>query len=146
MKTIIVALVLALSGFFVPAQASHLTNNQYENRVQAVVNTVRDNHNLSTLTNGACLDRSAENYAQSDGILVSGTPVHSNLGFVNGCNGVRAGETLALGYHRPGKVVRAWMRSPGHRRVLMTGSYDKIGIGVVRTPHGPLVVAQFLAK
>ncbi len=60
------------------------------------------------------------------------------------------GETLAL---FPGddvgarRVVRAWLRSPGHRAVLLDGSFRRIGVGTVLGPFGPrlstVVTADF---
>jgi uncharacterized protein YkwD len=43
------------------------------------------------------------------------------------------GETLAMlggcGRRAAGKVVRMWMNSPGHRAILLSGSYRRVGIG-----------------
>jgi uncharacterized protein YkwD len=33
-------------------------------------------------------------------------------------------------------VLRMWLRSPAHRRVLLTRSWRRIGIGAVRRGHG----------
>ena len=47
----------------------------------------------------------------------------------------RAGEALAWGsgaHSTPRSLVAAWMRSPGHRRILLDRSYDAVGIGVAR--------------
>ncbi len=47
----------------------------------------------------------------------------------------RAGENVAAG-QAPGKVVDAWIASPGHRANLL-GAYTHIGIGAVRVPGSP---------
>jgi uncharacterized protein YkwD len=43
------------------------------------------------------------------------------------------GETLAMlggcGRKSAGKVVRMWMNSPGHRAILLSSSYRRVGIG-----------------
>jgi uncharacterized protein YkwD len=43
------------------------------------------------------------------------------------------GETLAMlggcGRRSPGKVVRMWMNSPGHRAILLSGSFRRVGVG-----------------
>lgn len=47
----------------------------------------------------------------------------------------RAGETLAWGSgsgSTPRSLVTAWMRSPGHRRILLDPGYDAVGLGVAR--------------
>lgn len=61
------------------------------------------------------------------------------------------GEDLAWGIGRPGTaagVVRAWMRSPAHRRILLRRVYRRVGIGVAAgTPvdpaRGATVTADF---
>jgi uncharacterized protein YkwD len=45
------------------------------------------------------------------------------------------GETLAWGRGRsaePAAVVAAWLRSPSHRRVVLSPRYRRVGIGIVR--------------
>lgn len=52
----------------------------------------------------------------------------------------RVGETLAWGTGRaasPRAVLAAWLRSPGHRRVLLRPGYRVVGVGVATgTPVG----------
>jgi uncharacterized protein YkwD len=45
------------------------------------------------------------------------------------------GENLYWGERRaasPAAAVRAWMRSPGHRAILLGGQFRKAGIGIAR--------------
>ena len=45
------------------------------------------------------------------------------------------GETLAWGWGTcagPWRVVAAWLRSPSHRRVVLSPRYRRVGIGIVR--------------
>ena len=62
-------------------------------------------------------------------------------GWPSGRSGWRAGEVLAWGTREAGtprSIVAAWMRSPGHRRVLMDEGFDVAGIGVARgAPRRP---------
>ena len=47
----------------------------------------------------------------------------------------RAGEALAWGSgggSTPRSLITAWMRSPGHRRILLDPGYDTVGLGVAR--------------
>ena len=30
----------------------------------------------------------------------------------------------------PASIVRSWLRSPGHRAILLDGRYDDVGIGI----------------
>ncbi len=54
----------------------------------------------------------------------------------------RVGENLAWGTGRaasPRAVLAAWLRSPGHRRVLLRRSYRVVGVGVAAgTPSRPV--------
>jgi uncharacterized protein YkwD len=50
-----------------------------------------------------------------------------------------AGEALALHYGSTASahwVVRAWMNSPGHRAILLSGRYTWVGISAVRGRMG----------
>ena len=40
-----------------------------------------------------------------------------------------AGENIAAGYTTPKAVVNAWLKSPGHCKILMSKSYTQVGIG-----------------
>ena len=44
-----------------------------------------------------------------------------------------AGENIAAGrsLSDPAAVVQAWLKSPGHCRVIMNGKYKELGIGRV---------------
>jgi uncharacterized protein YkwD len=50
------------------------------------------------------------------------------------------GEIIAAGWKagHPGAqtetIVRGWMNSPGHRKEILTGHYQEMGIGVACTP------------
>lgn len=39
------------------------------------------------------------------------------------------GENIAAGHKTPEKVVEEWMKSPGHRRNILSSSYTHIGVG-----------------
>jgi uncharacterized protein YkwD len=44
------------------------------------------------------------------------------------------GENIAAGYRTPAIAVKAWMDSPGHRRNVLDGNYEHIGIGAYYAP------------
>ncbi|KAI9229571.1 MAG: CAP domain-containing protein [Piptocephalis tieghemiana] len=46
------------------------------------------------------------------------------------------GECIAAGYRTMKRVVKAWMNSPGHRRIIMSRSYKEVGIGYARSIDG----------
>lgn len=41
-----------------------------------------------------------------------------------------AGENIAYGQKTPEQVVSTWMRSPGHKRNILSSRFKKIGIGI----------------
>ena len=56
-------------------------------------------------------------------------------GWAAGRSRWRAGEALAWGSgsgSTPRSIVSAWMRSPGHRRILLDSGYESVGLGVAR--------------
>ena len=64
-------------------------------------------------------------------------------------------ETLAMlggscGRRSPRRVVRMWMNSPGHRAILLSGRYRKIGLarrtGSLGGSHACVVTADFGSK
>ena len=51
----------------------------------------------------------------------------------------RAGENIYYGsglYSSPLAVVRAWMKSPAHRAVILTKAFRDVGVGAVKTSSG----------
>lgn len=51
------------------------------------------------------------------------------------------GENIAYGQHTADEVVRAWMKSPGHRRNILNCSFTSIGVGY--DSHGDFWVQNF---
>lgn len=65
-------------------------------------------------------------------------------GYLRSAHRWLVGETLGWGWGGGGsahEIVQAWMRSPEHRRILLTPSYREMGVGVVwggpRQLHAP---------
>jgi uncharacterized protein YkwD len=62
-----------------------------------------------------------------------------NAGYLRSARTWLVGENLAWGWGAaasPSRIVRAWMHSPEHRKILLRPSYGEIGVGVVRGgPH-----------
>jgi uncharacterized protein YkwD len=44
------------------------------------------------------------------------------------------GENIAAGYRTPQIAMKAWMDSPGHKRNILDGNYENIGIGAYYAP------------
>jgi uncharacterized protein YkwD len=61
-------------------------------------------------------------------------------GYLDGASSWAIGETIAWGsgaMASPSSIVRSWLRSPGHRAILLDGRYDEVGIGIaLGAPNG----------
>ncbi|MBC7142588.1 MAG: CAP domain-containing protein [Rhodobacteraceae bacterium] len=53
-----------------------------------------------------------------------------------GCRTRLAGENIAMGYARGADVLRQWLDSPGHRRVLSMRGISRMGIAVASPKPG----------
>ena len=63
-------------------------------------------------------------------------------GYLRGARSWRVGENIAWGtgsLATPRAIVRAWMKSPGHRANILNRSFRQIGIGI--SPRAPVSVA-----
>ena len=109
------------------------------------INRVRRGHGLAPVRRDARLARAAARYAQAMVVgrffshtSPGGSTLHDRLRAA-GYRGVAAGETLAWAEGRlaaPRAIVRSWMRSGPHRRVLL-GRYRHVGVGVaLGSPFG----------
>jgi uncharacterized protein YkwD len=56
--------------------------------------------------------------------------------------GTGGSENIAYGFDTATQVVRAWLRSPGHRRNIVSMSWHYMGVGVAISEHGGTFWAQ----
>ena len=107
----------------------------YENEVIRLVNEIRTENGLKSLTANWELSRIARYKSEdmSDNRYFShtsptyGTPFQMIQAF--GLSFRSAGENIAYGQRTPAAVVNAWMNSSGHRANILNGSYTQIGVG-----------------
>lgn len=52
-------------------------------------------------------------------------------------------ENIAYGYATPRAMVKAWMKSPGHRKNILTCRYRHLGVGVVLKRGVPWATQNF---
>jgi uncharacterized protein YkwD len=146
---------LALLGSAAPAEAAGARCPYSSSRVSAVavskvsqatlclINRERARHGLTALVRDARLRRAAARHARdmvrkgyfahgtfTDRIADAGYPIGTR--FLVGENLAWATGRLAAAKH----VVRAWMRSPGHRHNILFPAYRAAGIGLVRGAPG----------
>jgi uncharacterized protein YkwD len=125
------------------AAARALAPYVYEARVQRMINRRRANHDLGRLRFSACADRTAERWSRR--LAARDAFYHQSMwNVLERCNARYAGETLGRGGMRPAKLVRMWMRSPGHRAILLSTKARRVGIGATRDGSGWVVAANFI--
>ncbi|MBQ9329997.1 MAG: SafA/ExsA family spore coat assembly protein [Oscillibacter sp.] len=113
------------------------TTASYESEVVRLVNEIRRQYGLPTLTENWELSRVARYKSQDMHDLgyfshtspTYGSPFQMMRAF--GLSYRAAGENIAMGYRTPQAVVDGWMNSSGHRANILNGSYTQIGVGYV---------------
>lgn len=113
----------------------------YESEVIRLVNEIRAENGLKTLTANWELSRVARYKSQDmvDNLYFShtspvyGSPFQMIRAF--GLSFRTAGENIAYGQRTPQAVVNAWMNSSGHRANILNASYTQIGVGYVANGH-----------
>jgi uncharacterized protein YkwD len=125
------ALVIGSTGTASTAETSgaRLANSDtYEARVQRHVNRVRAVHGLRPLRFERCTDGLAESWSAR--LATTRGLVHQDAGrMLSTCRARWVAETLGRGAYSPEGLVRAWMRSPYHRAVLLSPKARRIGVG-----------------
>jgi uncharacterized protein YkwD len=126
-----------------------------------LLNRQRAAHGLPRLREQRSLAHAARSYAHQmvrhrffDHVSPSGSTMAQRVKrtrYLRGVRGWSLGENLAWGAGSsatPANIVRAWMRSPGHRRNILDGTFREIGIGIAAgaptgTPGGATYVNEF---
>ena len=116
-----------------------------EQEAMDALNDVRRAHGLPALRMSKSLNRSSGRYAHK--IIRTDYFGHASRIEVAGGWG-RAGETLA--WHggwkpQPRRTIRRWMHSPGHRALLLSTSFRKVGMGLARGRLGSRVATTWVA-
>jgi uncharacterized protein YkwD len=122
----LVVLVLAASGGSAVAAPSRSA------RMVATINKVRARHGLPTLRTSPSLNRSARRFSRR--LMRSGSFGHASR--VQASGRFRTlGEALGMHLGRGVGIrstVRTWLRSPGHRAIVLTRTMRWLGVGVVK--------------
>lgn len=143
LATVLLALTLSLALFAAPAQAQ--TTERYEDQARAVTNHKRTDHDLVRLRPGPCVQRFAERQAAR--MARQQRIFHQDLGVVlRRCNLSAVGENVAYGYDTGRAVVRAWMRSSGHRRNILNPRYRVLGMAARQDGNGRMYSAQVFGR
>jgi uncharacterized protein YkwD len=150
---IVAAGILAASAVATPAHAADCAEAdlmptasnlaQIRQATLCLLNAERSAHGLRDLRANPRLRRAATGYARlmdSTNFFSHTSPSGSTMlsritstKYLSGARTWTIGENLAWGtgsYATPAGAVRAWMRSPGHRRNILNPAFREIGIGV----------------
>jgi uncharacterized protein YkwD len=100
----------------------------------AAHNEIREGKNIPALAPNALLTEFAINWAQK--MVDTGRLRHSRIRDIMALGFRTAGENIAMGQEDADTVIHTWMRSPGHRRNILSRSYTDIGCGYALTDSG----------
>jgi uncharacterized protein YkwD len=130
-----------------------------ERAMVRAINRQRSRHGLATVRPSARLARAAD-YHSRDMLAADffahdsrdGTPFDRRVRRY--ANHRAVGETLAMlggcGKGAARRVVRMWMKSPGHRAILLSSSYRRVGVakrtGSLDGSRACVITADFASK
>ncbi len=108
-----------------------------------LVNAERTKRGLQKLRTNSRLIKAARRYAHTmvdhqffDHVSPGGSTPLTRIkatGYLRDANGWTIGENLAWGTGElatPGNIVKAWMKSAGHRENILRRSFSELGMGV----------------
>jgi uncharacterized protein YkwD len=135
--------IAALAGLALTGSAHAAAIDGREAAVIERINAVRAQHGRSRLTLDDRLSRAADRHSRR--MARARTLAHRVWG--EAALGTRlrwaigdayAGEVIfwASGSVRSARIVRAWMRSPGHRHTLLSERFTRAGIGIREGRYG----------
>ena len=137
LSAVLVLATLACLPSTAPAAQTTSFSGAAEGRVLVLLNEIRLQHGLAKLRpslalRGAAREHSADmlarGYFRHDGLsetFEQRIRRHLKSPFV--------GENIAWGtgrYGTPESLVKLWMKSPGHRRIILTPGLHRVGLGV----------------
>ena len=123
------------------ATADDTTLQQAADAVICLVNGERTSRGLAPLRSSRQLARSARSHSRDmvarryfSHISLGGTSPRQRVARSGYGRSSKVGETIAWGtgvLATPAELVRSFMTSPGHRRILLDRGYRDVGIGLV---------------
>ncbi len=117
----------------VPIENDSEFRTAYEDEVIRLVNMERQKYGLPSLQKDAGAVKVAHIRAKEIVQVFSHTRPDGTSCFTaaaeSGVSYSTAGENIAYGYADPEKVVEGWMNSEGHRKNILSSSFNKIGVG-----------------
>jgi uncharacterized protein YkwD len=125
------AIAAMAMAVLVPNAANAKTAVDPSERMIEAINEIRSDHGLRPLREAPVLDRSATGWAKR--IIRSNSFSHGSSYRSKGFR--YSGEILAFnrGWQlRPRPALRLWLRSPGHRSLMLSSAFRYVGAGPAR--------------
>jgi uncharacterized protein YkwD len=145
----VISLLVALAALLlatIPAASPALTLNTYEQQLVKAINQKRVKHHLAKVRVRASLVTAAQSHSTEMGeqqYFAHNSPAGEcwsarlvRCGYIRtGYSFWKAGEdifkTSGIYAAFPQTAVSAWMKSPAHRKVILTRQFRDIGVGAV---------------
>jgi uncharacterized protein YkwD len=132
------------------ARPTNATLDRATDATVCLINQARAQHGLGALRSAGTLARAATAHSRDmvrRGFFSHSSPSGSTpqqridrTGYLDGARSWAVGETIAWGsggLATPASIVRGWLRSFGHRAILLDGRYDDVGVGIaIGAPRG----------
>jgi uncharacterized protein YkwD len=125
------------------ARPTNATLDRATDATVCLINQARAQRGLGALRAAGALDRAARAHSRDmvrHDYFAHGSPSGSTpqqridrTGYLDGARSWAVGETIAWGsggLATPASIVRGWLRSSGHRAILLDGRYDDLGVGI----------------
>lgn len=134
---LLIVLKFAVIPFFFYLPKTNLFADITKTSLIELVNQARQEEGKTVLTESQVLDQAA--YLKAKDILDNDYFAHTSPTGVTpwywfeqaGYDYQYAGENLAIGFLESEEVNQAWLDSPSHRKNIMNGDYNEIGIAVL---------------
>lgn len=141
------ATLLVVVAFASSAQAAAVSPAKFSSDIVALTNQQRGLHGCGKLVVSPALNRAATGH--STWMARTGTFSHTGAGHSSFAYRVKSagyarplGENIAFGYGTGVAVVKAWMKSPGHRANILNCKAKTIGVGVAYAANGTAYQTQ----
>lgn len=142
--TVLVTLAATAVLWLVPAEAA-APAERYAGAAVGATNARRVEHDLPRLRQHPCLQRFATRWARH--LARTERLAHEELGpILRRCGLSTVGENVAYGYPTGRAVVRAWMRSEGHRDNILNPRFRLVAVGAARDDDGQWWSAQVFGR
>ena len=145
-RTALAVVLTSLLLSLLPASSAQAqAQDKFQHQARVVTNNIRDNHDVASLEKTTCVQRFARRQARR--MANQDRMFHQDLRRVlNRCNLSGVGENVAYGYPTGRAVVRAWMRSEGHRANILNRGYRVLGMAMRRSDDGTPYAAQVFGR